>query len=176
MESEVLRDQLKKQESQLKIAKQREIELQQKLDEVQKERDRLLNKESDGGNWFAKRVVDLEREASEWNAEKQSVDARISQLMDIVSAALEDKPRRERKHVSPRSWSDPRTLMTSYDASRNGQEWEGKWKIHIDSWCCTGVLFGQFEGVRFEHVWRIFLHFCLFIFVVDALERVDGQL
>lgn len=103
MESEVLRDQLKKQESQLKIAKQREIELQQKLDEVQKERDRLLNKESDGGNWFAKRVVDLEREASEWNAEKQSVDARISQLMDIVSAALEDKPRRERKHVSPRS-------------------------------------------------------------------------
>ncbi|CAL1135084.1 unnamed protein product [Cladocopium goreaui] len=104
MESDVLRDQLKKQDSQLKIAKQREIELQQKLDEVQKERDKLLNKESDGGNWFAKRVVDLEREASEWNAERQSVDARISQLVDIVSAALEDKPlRRERKHVSPRS-------------------------------------------------------------------------
>ena len=104
MESDILRDQLKKQDSQLKIAKQREIELQQKLEEVQKDRDKLLKKESDSGNWFAKRVVDLEREASEWNAERQSVDVRISQLVDIVSAALEDKPKRERdkRHVSPR--------------------------------------------------------------------------
>ena len=88
MECDLLRDQIKKQDSELKIAKQRERELQRQLEQVQQQRDQLLNKESDGGNWFARRVVDLEREQSEWNTEKQSVEVKISILVADLSVIL----------------------------------------------------------------------------------------
>ena len=88
MECDLLRDQIKKQDSELKIAKQRERELQRQLEQVQQQRDQLLNKESDGGNWFARRVVDLEREQSEWNTEKQSVEVKISVLVTDLSVIL----------------------------------------------------------------------------------------
>ena len=88
MECDLLRDQIKKQDSELKIAKQRERELQRQLEQVQQQRDQLLNKESDGGNWFARRVVDLEREQSEWNTEKQSVEVKISILVTDLSVIL----------------------------------------------------------------------------------------
>lgn len=90
LECDALRVQVREQDSELRAAKQREEELRRELEELRAERRGLLHSASEGGNWFAKRVVDLERQHSEFNMEWQSVEVRVSELVDIVGSALED--------------------------------------------------------------------------------------
>jgi len=85
-ECQKLREQLRRQEAELKQAKQREAQLQKDLQELRKERENLTK---GGRDVLVQRVSDLEQENKAWNSEWQSVEARVSGLVSMVESALQ---------------------------------------------------------------------------------------
>eukprot|EP00930_Biecheleria_cincta_P059386 TRINITY_DN45124_c0_g1_i1.p1 TRINITY_DN45124_c0_g1~~TRINITY_DN45124_c0_g1_i1.p1 ORF type:complete len:417 (-),score=88.49 TRINITY_DN45124_c0_g1_i1:91-1293(-) len=86
-ECKLLREKVRSQELALKIARQREEQLEQELMEVQRERDYLIR--ASGNSKLMCCVSELEQENRICRSELTSIEDRISDLVGIVGAALE---------------------------------------------------------------------------------------
>lgn len=111
LELETLRQQVRQQDQALIAAQDRESRLLREIEDLKRERAELWTRVKDldgssplrrdqdgpdggkgGGTWLARRLADLERESAAWRSERQSAEDRISQLVGMVSAAVDEEP------------------------------------------------------------------------------------